>query len=136
VEDVPQIVDFFLQSLAKAKKTKARRVSPEALAILCRHNWPGNVRELENMIYRSAVIAQGDAILPKDLPDEVRQSSEATEAPAGLEALFDQLYEQLKVAHPDDMIAAVTEALTSRGATDEGTAASDKKAKKPAVKKK
>jgi DNA-binding NtrC family response regulator len=136
VEDVPQIVDFFLQSLAKAKKTKARRVSPEALAILCRHNWPGNVRELENMIYRSAVIAQGDAILPKDLPDEVRQSSEATEAPAGLEALFDQLYEQLKVAHPDDMIAAVTEALTSRGAADEGTAASDKKAKKPAVKKK
>jgi two-component system nitrogen regulation response regulator GlnG len=114
VEDVPQIVDFFLQSLAKAKKTKARKVSPEALAILCRHSWPGNVRELENVIYRSAVIAQGDAILPKDLPDEVRQSNESATAPADLEALFDQLYEQLKASHPDDMLAVVTEALSAR----------------------
>jgi DNA-binding NtrC family response regulator len=36
------------------------------------HSWPGNVRELENVIYRSAVIAQGDAILVKDLPAEIR----------------------------------------------------------------
>ncbi|MBL9215232.1 MAG: hypothetical protein JNG83_07140, partial [Opitutaceae bacterium] len=115
VEDVPQIVDFFLQNLAKAKKTKARKVSPEALAILCRHSWPGNVRELENMIYRSAVIAQGDAILPKDLPDELRLGAE-TPAAAGLEALFDQLHAQLQAAHPDDMLEVVRRALEVRGA--------------------
>jgi two-component system nitrogen regulation response regulator GlnG len=139
VEDVPQIVDFFLQSLAKAKKTKARKVSPEALAILCRHNWPGNVRELENMIYRSAVIAQGDAILPKDLPDEVRQTAEPADpdasTPAGLEALFDQLYEQLKLTHPDDMFSTVSDALTARGATADFAAATDKKQKKALPKK-
>ena len=134
VEDVPQIVDFFLQSFAKAKKTKARKVSPEALAILCRHNWPGNVRELENMIYRSAVIAQGDTILPKDLPDELRLSIEVAAAPAGLDALYDQLYEQLKASHPDDMIEVVTEALTARGANADAAAVADKK-KKPAAKK-
>ena len=142
VEDVPQIVDYFLQSLAKTKKTKARKVSPEALAILCRHNWPGNVRELENMIYRSAVIAQGDAILPKDLPDEVRQIGESTGSeggasatPSDLDVLFDQLYEQLKVTHPDDMFATVAEALTARGATEDSAAAIDKKTKKPVSKK-
>ncbi len=135
VEDVPQIVDFFLQSFAKAKKAKARKVSPEALAILCRHNWPGNVRELENMIYRSAVIAQGDTILPKDLPDELRLNIEApANAPASLDALYDQLYAQLKVSNPEDMIEVVTEALTARGAGAD-SAAADKKAKKPAVKK-
>jgi len=42
------------------------------MAVLSRHRWPGNVRELENVIYRSAVIAQGDAILVKDLPAEIR----------------------------------------------------------------
>jgi DNA-binding NtrC family response regulator len=136
VEDVPQIVDFFLQSLAKAKKTKARKVSPEALAILCRHNWPGNVRELENMIYRSAVIAQGDAILPKDLPDEVRQSNESGVAPVGLETLFDQLYEQLKATHPDDMLAVVTEALAVREpAPAAPTKSPFPKGRKPAAKK-
>jgi len=143
VEDVPQIVDFFLQNLAKGKKTKARRVSPEALAILCRHRWPGNVRELENTIYRSAVIVQGDAILPKDLPDEVKLSSESA-PPAGLETLFDQLYAQLKVTHPGDMLAVVQAALESRAAAADAAAGAPKpetkspfpKAKKPAAKKK
>jgi len=138
VEDVPQIVEFFLQSLAKEKKTKARRVSPEALAILCRHNWPGNVRELENTIYRSAVIAQGDAILPKDLPDEIKQGGEAA-TPASLEALFDQLYAQLKITHPGDMLGAVKAALESReeaaSKATETPPDAPVKAKKPATKK-
>jgi two-component system nitrogen regulation response regulator GlnG len=36
-----------------------------------KYRWPGNVRELENLIYRSAVMAQGETILIKDLPQEV-----------------------------------------------------------------
>ena len=71
-DDVPQIVDFCLQNLLKQKKSRVAKVSPEAMAVLTRHKWPGNVRELENVIYRSAVIAQGDAILVKDLPAEIR----------------------------------------------------------------
>jgi len=70
-EDIPQIVDFCLQNLVKQKKARVGRVSPETLVILGHHRWPGNVRELENVIYRSAVIAQGDTILPKDLPQEI-----------------------------------------------------------------
>ncbi len=142
VEDIPQIVEFFLQNLAKGKKTKARRVSPEALAILCRHSWPGNVRELENTIYRSAVIVQGDAILPKDLPDEIRQAADGAE-PTGLEVLFDQLYAQLKVTHPADMLGVVQAALEAREAAlakpvvEPAPATADAaKAKKPAPKKK
>jgi two-component system nitrogen regulation response regulator GlnG len=137
VEDVPQIVDFFLQNLAKSKKTKARRVSPEALAILCRHNWPGNVRELENMIYRSAVIAQGDAILPKDLPDEIRLGAVPEAAPAGLDSLFDQLFAQLKIARPNDMMEAIAEALASREEpVKPATKSPFPKGKKPAGKRK
>jgi DNA-binding NtrC family response regulator len=71
-EDIPQIVDFCLQNLVKMRKARVSKVSPEAMAVLIRHKWPGNVRELENVIYRSAVIAQGDAILVKDLPTEIR----------------------------------------------------------------
>ncbi|MSU66311.1 MAG: sigma-54-dependent Fis family transcriptional regulator [Opitutus sp.] len=70
-DDVPQIVDFCLQNLVKQKKTRVSKVAPEAMAVLVRHRWPGNVRELENVIYRSAVVAQGDAILVKDLPAEI-----------------------------------------------------------------
>jgi two-component system nitrogen regulation response regulator GlnG len=73
-DDIPQIVDFCVQNLGKQKKTRVTKVSAEAMAILTRHRWPGNVRELENVIYRSAVIAQGDTILLKDLPQEIRDA--------------------------------------------------------------
>jgi two-component system nitrogen regulation response regulator GlnG len=82
-EDIPAIIDFCLQNLAKQRKTHVTRVSSETLAVLTRYPWPGNVRELENVIYRSAVIAQGDAILVKDLPAEIR-SATSTEATAGV----------------------------------------------------
>ena len=86
-EDIPQIVDFCLQNLVKQKKARVTKVSPEAMAIISRHRWPGNVRELENVVYRSAVIAQGDAILVKDLPAEIREAVAASpETPATLAA--------------------------------------------------
>jgi two-component system nitrogen regulation response regulator GlnG len=61
------------------------------MAVLTRHVWPGNVRELENVVYRSAVVAQGDAILVKDLPPEIRGAAgEAAPAAAlTLEAALD-----------------------------------------------
>lgn len=73
-DDIPQIVDFCLQNLVKQKKVRVSKVSPEAMAVLVAYRWPGNVRELENVIYRSAVIAQGDTILLKDLPGEIRDA--------------------------------------------------------------
>jgi len=71
LSDVPELVDFMLQRLLKDRKSRVNRVSAEALQTLARYNWPGNVRELENTIQRSAVVAQGDTILKKDLPQEV-----------------------------------------------------------------
>jgi two-component system nitrogen regulation response regulator GlnG len=70
-EDVPSLIDFVLKRLARDSKVGAKLISPEALSLLNRYSWPGNVRELENLIYRSAVIAQGEKILIKDLPLEV-----------------------------------------------------------------
>ncbi len=116
-EDVPQIVDFFVQNLAKAKKVKARKVAPEAMALLSAYPWPGNVRELENVVYRSAVAATGDTILPKDLPEEVRDPN-ATPSAVGslesLESLYDKLAKTLRAQHPGEEMATLLEAMQSR----------------------
>jgi len=77
MEDVPPIVDYVLQTLEKQKKARVKKVSAEVMAVLLRQRWPGNVRELENAVYRSAVIAQGDTILLKDLPPEIREGAAA-----------------------------------------------------------
>jgi len=93
-DDIPAIVDFCLQNLVKAKKARVGKVSPEAMALLTRYRWPGNVRELENTLYRSAVIAQGDAILMKDLPPEIR-GDPVEPAATGLEPILDLVYAEL-----------------------------------------
>jgi two-component system nitrogen regulation response regulator GlnG len=122
-EDIPQIVDFCLQNLVKQKKARVTKVSPEAMTVLVRHRWPGNVRELENVIYRSAVIAQGDAILVKDLPIEIRDA-------AGIVAAFEPPVEVAPAVHavptapaaesakPLAPVAEPAPALTLKGALD------------------
>lgn len=79
MEDLPLLVDFVLQKLEKTRKVRAKRLAPDAMAVLQNHRWPGNVRELENAIYRSAVMAQGEVILARDLPGELRQNVQAGE---------------------------------------------------------
>ncbi len=74
-DDIPDIVDFMLQKLAREGKAKATRLSDDAMAILIRYPWPGNVRELGNFVYHSAVVAQGEIILAKDLPDTVLEKN-------------------------------------------------------------
>ncbi|WP_309397310.1 sigma 54-interacting transcriptional regulator [Cerasicoccus maritimus] len=70
-EDIPSLIDFVLQKLNRNRKTRAKRFSTDAMSIMTAYDWPGNVRELENLVYRSAVVAGGEAILRKDLPDEL-----------------------------------------------------------------
>ncbi len=83
-EDIPDIVDFMLQKLAREGKAKATQLSDDALSALTRYPWPGNVRELGNVVYHSAVLAQGEIILAKDLPDTVLEKHPADSASSEL----------------------------------------------------
>ena len=78
--DIPTLVEFILQKLASSEKVKPRKISVEAMDKLKSYKWPGNVRELENIIYRSAVVANGDTILVKDFPEEFLNAPTETEA--------------------------------------------------------
>ncbi|MCP4575544.1 MAG: hypothetical protein GY846_04600 [Deltaproteobacteria bacterium] len=46
--------------------------------ILIKYPFPGNVRELEHIVQRTAILARGKAIGPKDLPEEIRHYRAAT----------------------------------------------------------
>jgi transcriptional regulator with GAF, ATPase, and Fis domain len=66
-EDIPLLVEHFLDKHGLAE---GRRISSEAMALLCGHAWPGNVRELENEVLRSAALA-GKEIRPRDLSPHI-----------------------------------------------------------------
>ena len=67
-EDVPLLVDHFLDLYCR-KNGKARvAFGREALEALVAYDWPGNVRELENVIERSVVLSKGTSLDKEDLP--------------------------------------------------------------------
>jgi two-component system nitrogen regulation response regulator GlnG len=78
--DVPALAARFLAQAAKKLGAPAKRFHPEALKRLQAHDWPGNVRELENLCWRLAALAPGEAITPRDLGSALRSgASEATD---------------------------------------------------------
>ena len=67
-EDIPLLVEHFLVKKSREINVPLRRLTPEAMRILCDYPWPGNVRELENIIERTIVLSDGETIGPADLP--------------------------------------------------------------------
>jgi DNA-binding NtrC family response regulator len=70
-EDIPLLVETFTRLAAERYELPQRTLSQGALRRLMEYNWPGNVRELKNTIDRAVIMADGDEIAPKDLPDEI-----------------------------------------------------------------
>jgi DNA-binding NtrC family response regulator len=70
-EDIPLLVEFFLQRYSLENERPARRITPEALRALLTYSWPGNVREVENVIERAVVLSSGAEIGPELLPDHI-----------------------------------------------------------------
>ncbi len=66
-EDIPLLVEHFLDKHRFTAGGKVARISEEAMAMLSRYTWPGNVRDLENTIERAVVLARGDVITPSHL---------------------------------------------------------------------
>jgi two-component system, NtrC family, nitrogen regulation response regulator NtrX len=73
-EDVPELVDHFMDQISQATGLPKRRIGTDAMAVLQTHDWPGNVRQLRNNVERLMILAGGDAdavitadMLPQDV---------------------------------------------------------------------
>ena len=71
-DDVPMLVQYFLDRFVAANQSPITGISPDAMKALVGYSWPGNVRELENLIERIVVTTQHSTIEPADLPSELR----------------------------------------------------------------
>ena len=57
-EDVPLLVNYFVDRYAKRAGKKIKHIQKKALEMLQEYSWPGNVRELQNVIERSLIIGE------------------------------------------------------------------------------
>ncbi len=86
-DDIPMLVDFFLQRAKQDLGIEVMECSPEATTKLKNYNWPGNVRELENVIKRAALLSPNHVLTPADFPglnnegdEKVQSQDESLEA--------------------------------------------------------
>lgn len=77
-EDIPVLLNYFLEQSIKRLGRPPIRFSQEAIELLTGYSWPGNVRELENEIERAVALAATDMITVDDLRASLRLSRKAS----------------------------------------------------------
>ncbi|HUD81869.1 MAG TPA: sigma-54 dependent transcriptional regulator [Candidatus Saccharimonadales bacterium] len=106
--DIPLLVAKFLKEFAAENNKNVNDFTPDALEALMNYPWPGNVRELRTAIESAVVLARGDKIGLRDLPQALRASTPGNLSPARL------------LAQPDLTVAEAEKQLIARALKDCG----------------
>ncbi len=69
-EDIPILIDHFLNIFSEENNFKKRRFSTDAINVLKRHEWKGNIRELRNLVERVLILTESKIIGVDDLPPD------------------------------------------------------------------
>ncbi len=93
-EDIPVLLERFLEEFSRLYSKKGLSFSPEAVEILSAYAWPGNARELRNVVERLAILAKGQSIGSDLIPVSIRENSRAHAPVSELTDLHD--YRQAK----------------------------------------
>jgi len=66
-DDLPVLIDAFLEESCRKNGRKVLRVAPDALGRMLEHDYPGNVRELRNLVERLAILCEGPLVTLADV---------------------------------------------------------------------
>lgn len=70
-EDIPLLVETFLDRLAHMYNKDIRGVDHEVMDVLRRYPWPGNIRELENLVERAFILEHEPILTAQSFPSEL-----------------------------------------------------------------
>jgi DNA-binding NtrC family response regulator len=79
-EDIPVLAEAFARLSAEKYGLRPRPIAPAAMRRLVEYDWPGNVRELRNAVERALVLAEGDELTARDLPEEIKPAEQPAAA--------------------------------------------------------
>ena len=81
MEDLPLLLEHFLEKLREKTGREVRKVSKRAFHAMMEYDWPGNVRELANAIEQGIIMAKNGTITWEDLPQAIRGDNETGALP-------------------------------------------------------
>ncbi|MBN1117283.1 MAG: sigma 54-interacting transcriptional regulator [Bacteroidales bacterium] len=98
INDIPALVDHFIQKCNKENFTDIKRISSSAIDMLMVYHWPGNIRELENCVERACIMSVDGVIRANNLPPTLQTAtSSGTEMKGTLNAILDRVEKQMIV---------------------------------------
>lgn len=95
-EDIPPLLDHFMQVFSERHRVSRPQVAPEAQSMLVGYRWPGNVRELKNFVERLVLRSRTGTITVADLPSEIAPAplpaaSVASPRSQAVDSMFDRM---------------------------------------------
>jgi transcriptional regulator with PAS, ATPase and Fis domain len=97
-DDIPYLVEYLLEKLARKMGISLPKIDKEALEILSDYHYPGNIRELENILERTLNFIDGDTITAASLPVYLKNSLGDSRVFPATVSLKDYLEEAEKIA--------------------------------------
>jgi two-component system nitrogen regulation response regulator NtrX len=96
-EDIPLLVQHFIEQFCAENGKPIKQVSPEAINILKSHDWPGNVRELRNIVERLVIMVESDTIAASSMLSAIHidQPRIKPEEPRSLRDMVDEYEKKL-----------------------------------------
>ena len=87
-EDIPLLIDHFIQKFNLLKGRAIRGVTPDVLSYVMDYPFPGNIRELENVIQYAFIRCKADLIGMEHLPTELFEKVDSQKgSPSDLDTL-------------------------------------------------
>ncbi len=80
-EDIRLFAEFFLDEANRLLEKEIVGFDEEAMALLVRYDWPGNLRQLKNTVMSATLLAAGEYIAVRDLPEEIVRAETPAAAP-------------------------------------------------------
>lgn len=77
-EDIPPLVEHFIQQYSQKYKHRVKRISSDAMQRLKHYRWPGNIRELKHAVERAIILTEAETLKVDDfpLPQETSRNSD------------------------------------------------------------
>jgi two-component system nitrogen regulation response regulator NtrX len=119
IEDIPLLVEEFLQAFSKDDNLESKQMTPEAIYMLQNYHWPGNVRELKNLLERLIIMTSDKIIDVKDIPEPYARRRVAREEPSLFQGTslkeakrdFEKIYLMKKLEENQGNISQTAEAI-------------------------
>jgi len=107
-EDIPLLVNHFLQKHCEKTGRKLKRLIPDVVGFLESYSWPGNVRELENLIERIVAVEERETVTLASLPADILSAHKRVDAPVVLKPGFnlDDYLDQVSKRYVQEASAA------------------------------